>query len=114
MSSNLPAQGPKRPRHLMDPNAPVRTASDQSVTGVQRWVMTALVMTVAFLLAGGWVMIAVEIVTKQAGQVILLLNSAAFGIAGVVAARIIHQKSPLSPWLLVGFIPAIVGAFVVL
>jgi hypothetical protein len=114
MSSNLPAQGPKRPRHLMDPNAPVRTASNQSVTGVQRWVMTALAMTVAFLLAGGWVMIAAEIVTKQSGQIILLVNSAAFGVAGVIAARVIHQKSPLSLWLLLGFIPAVVGAFVVL
>jgi hypothetical protein len=114
MSSNSPANEPKRPRHLMDPNAPVRAASNQSVTGVQRWVMTSLVMTVSFLLAGGWVVIAAEIVTKQSGQIILLVNSAAFGVAGVAAGLVIHQKSPLSPWLLLGFIPAVIGAFVVL
>ena len=119
MSSNLPdpqnAQRPqqRRPRHLMDPNAlPVRQSSydDASVRRVQRWVMTALIVTVAMLLAVGWIAIAGTMVHKTPGKWVLLGNAAAFGVAGVAAARVIHEKSWLSPWLLLGFIPSIAGA----
>lgn len=114
MSSSLPERPqPRRARHLMDPNAlPQRptTYDDASVRRVQRWVMSALVVVVAFLLAFGWVLIAGTMVHKVAGQWVLLANSAAFGVAGVVAARVIHLRSWLSPWLLLGFVPALVGA----
>lgn len=120
MSSNLPERAsagqaqPRRARHLMDPNAlPQRptTYDDASVRRVQRWVMSALVVVVAFLLAFGWVLIAGTMVHGTGGKWVLLANSAAFGVAGVVAARIIHLRSWLSPWLLLGFVPAAVGAF---
>lgn len=120
--SNLPVQPerqperpsdgppPKRARHLMDPANPVRPVNNQAVTNVQRWVMTALLMTVALILAISWVLIAGTIVEKQSGQIALLVNSAAFGILGVLASRVIHQKSLLTPWVVVGCIPALVGA----
>ena len=77
---------------------------------VQRWVMTALIVTVAMLLAVGWIAIAGTMVHKTPGKWVLLGNAAAFGVAGVAAARVIHEKSWLSPWLLLGFIPSIAGA----
>ncbi len=114
MSSNLPERAqPRRARHLMDPNAlPQRQATydDASVRRVQRWVMSALVVVVAFLLAGGWVLIAGWIVSKPAGQWVLLGNAAAFGVAGVAGALVIHQRRWLSPLLLLGFVPLVVGA----
>ncbi|MDO7867375.1 hypothetical protein [Nocardioides jiangxiensis] len=114
MSSNLPERPQqRRPRHLMDPNAlPVRPASydDASVRRVQRWVMTALVVTVAMLLAVGWIAIAGTMVHKTPGKWVLLANAAAFGVAGIAGGRVIHQKSWISPWLLLGFVPSVVGA----
>lgn len=112
--SNLPErQQARRPRHLLDPDAlPSRptTYDDASVRRVQRWVMSALVVTVAMLLAAGWVVIAGTIVAKPAGQWVLLGNSAAFGVAGMAAALVIHQRRWLSPLLVLGFVPAVVGA----
>jgi hypothetical protein len=121
MSSNLPerpsGQAPRRARHLMDPNAlPQRptTYDDASTRRVQRWVMSALIVVVAFLLAFGWVLIAGTMIDKTAGKWVLLANSAAFGVAGVVAARVIHLRQWLSPWLVLGFVPAVAGGVWVL
>lgn len=112
--SNLPERPQaRRARHLMDPQAlPQRptTYDDASVRRVQRWVMAALVVTVAMLLAAGWVLIAATIAEKPAGQWVLLGNAAAFGVAGMAGALVIHQRRWLSPWLLFGFVPSVVGA----
>lgn len=105
--SNLPA---KRARHLMDPANPVRPVNNQAITNVQRWVMTALLMTVALILAVSWVVIAGTIVEKQPGKIALLVNSAAFGVLGILASRVIHQKSLVTGWVVVGCLPAVAGA----
>ncbi len=114
MSSNLPERSQvRRPRHLMDPNAlPARPTSydDASIRRVQRWVMTALVVTVAMLLAVGWIVIAGTMIEKTPGKWVMLFNAAAFGIAGIAAARVIHLKSWLSLWLLLGLVPSLAGA----
>lgn len=94
----------------MDPNNPVRPVDNAQLTRVQQWVQSALVVTVAFLLAGGWVVIAGSMIEKTGGQVVLLGNSVAFGVAGVAAGLVIHKRSWLSPWLLLGTVPAIAGA----
>lgn len=114
MSSNLPERPQvRRPRHLMDPNAlPVRRTAydDAAVRRVQRWVMTALVVVVAMLLAAGWIVIAGTMIDKTAGQWVMLASAAAFGVAGVAAGLVIHLRSWLSPWLLLGVIPAVASA----
>ena len=33
----------------------------------------------------------------------------AFGVAAVVAGLAIHRRPPLSPWLLLGLLPTVVG-----
>jgi hypothetical protein len=110
MSNPTPA---KRPRHLMDPNNPVRTSNDASLTQVQRWVMSVLVVTTMFHLVVGLV-VAAAYVDEQGGKIGLLVISAVFGVLGMAGAFAIHKKSPLTPWLLLGFVPTIIGAVWVL
>jgi hypothetical protein len=42
------------------------------------------------------------------------LIAGAVGVLGVAAGLLIHQKNPLSPWLLVGLVPAVVGLYFIL
>jgi hypothetical protein len=109
MSNPTPA---KRKRHLMDPDNPVRMASssDHSLTRVQRWVMSVLVVTTMVHLVAGLV-IAAAFVDQTSGQVGLLLIAAAFGVLGGVGALAIHGKRLYSPWILLGIVPSAVGAF---
>jgi len=43
-------------------------------------------------------------------QIGLLVIGGAFGVIAIVAALVIHQHRLLSPWLLLGIVPSIVGA----
>ncbi len=108
-----PAQ-PRRPRHLMDPDAPrpVRdhAAEDKDLTRVKRWVMSALAVTTIFHLVMGLIFAALFLDDPRPGaQVGLCLIAGAFGVIAIAVALLIHGKSPLSPWLLVGLIPSAVG-----
>jgi hypothetical protein len=40
--------------------------------------------------------------------------AAVVGVLGVAAGFLIHQKSPLTPWLVLGLIPAAIGLFYIL
>lgn len=105
---------PPRRRHLMDPNQPrpVRdsAAEAQSLSNVQRWVMSALVVTTIFHLVMGLIIAALFIDDPRPGaQVGLCLIAGAFGMIAVALAFVIHGKFPLTPWLLVGLIPSTVG-----
>jgi lipopolysaccharide export LptBFGC system permease protein LptF len=111
-----PAQ-PRR-RHLMDPNAPrpVRdhAAENKSLSRVQRWVMSALVVTTLFHLVMGLIVAALFIDNPRPGaQVGLCLIAGAFGVIAVAVGFLIHGKKPLTPWLLVGLIPSAVGIYLV-
>lgn len=110
MSSPTPA---KRPRHLMDPENPVRTSDDASLTHVQRWVMSVLVVTTMFHLVVGLV-VAAAYVDQRSGQIGLLLISGVFAVLGLAGAFAIHKRSPLSPWMLLSLLPTVVGAIWVL
>lgn len=106
---------PKRPRHLMDPANPVRMVNDHSLTRVQRTVMSVLAGTTILHLAVGLVIAAVMIdEDKTPARVGLNIIAGAFGVVAVAAARLIHQRNPLTPWLVVGLLPAAVGLFLVL
>jgi hypothetical protein len=107
-------QPAKRPRHLMDPDNPVRPVNDRSLTNVQRWVMSVLVVfTIAHLAIG--IAIAASVVPddKTAAQIGLNLIACAFGVIGVAAGLLIHGKKPqtwpYAPWLLLGLLPGVVG-----
>jgi hypothetical protein len=78
------------------------------VERVQRWVMSALLVTVAAIFAGGMALLSSTSV--QAGaRPGLLVVSAVVGVLGIVGVRVIHAKSLLTPWLLAGLLPAVLG-----
>ena len=111
---NTPA-APKRQRHLMDPNNPVRMRNDHQLSKVQRTVMSALAVTTIFHLSAGLVIAAWAIDgVGNGGRIGLLVIAAVFGVLAVASGFVIHKKSAATPWLLVGLIPAVAGAIWVL
>ena len=110
---------PRRARHLMDPNAPRRTREEheseqRSLTHVQRWVMSVLAVTTLFHLQVGLILAALFLDDPRPGAEIgLCLIAGAFGVISVALALLIHGRRPLTPWLLVGLVPAAVGIWLV-
>lgn len=83
-----------------------------SLTRVQRWVMSTLAVTTIFHMSAGLVLAAMYVPTLDA-QIGLLAVSGAFGVVAVAAGVLIHQRSPLTPWLLLGLVPPAIGAWLV-
>jgi hypothetical protein len=107
------ADRPPVRKHLMDPHNPrPQNREPMSLGRVQKWVLSTLAATTILHLAAGLVVAAVfsERVDAQVG---LLAIGAAFGVIAILAALIIHQHRLLSPWLLLGLVPSIVGAVVI-
>jgi len=103
----------KRPRHLMDPNNPVRPVNDKSLTHVQRWVLSVLaVFTIAHLCVG--IVIAATMTDQRSGQIGLSIIAGLFGVAAVVLGQAIHKHDPRNGWLLLGLLPTVVGLVLVL
>ena len=107
---------PPRRKHLMDPANPRPQASRQSMsmTSVQRWVMSVLAVTTIGHFAAGLVVAAIFLDRGTGSQVGLDLIAGAVGVLGVAAGFMIHQRSPLTPWLLAGLVPAAIGLYVIL
>ena len=104
---------PRRARHLIDPSAPRPQRSDpMSLTQVQRWVMSVLATTTIAHLAAGIVIAAYFLDSGRAGgQLGLLVIAGCFGMIAVAVGFVLHKKSALNPWLVLGWIPSIVGAW---
>jgi hypothetical protein len=99
-------------KHLMTPGQPRPAQRSTSLTTVQRWVMSSLsAITILHMSAG--LVVAAVVSDRLGSQIGLLLIGAAFGILAFVAALLIHRRNPLSPWLLVGLLPALVGAYLI-
>lgn len=119
--STLPEQAPrKRPRHLMDPNAPRRpqdfATEKRQLTRVQQWVMSVLAVTTILHMSAGLV-IAAAFLPEERGtgpQIGLCAVAAAFGVAAAATGLAIHKHRVLSPWLALGVLPGVVGAWLVL
>ncbi|WP_372727605.1 hypothetical protein [Nocardioides sp.] len=108
---------PHRPRrHLMDPANPRRrSAPAMSMTSVQRWVMSVLAVTTVGHFAGGLVVAAVFIdPARQGARIGLTVIAGVVGVLGIAAAFLIHQRNPLTPWLVAGLLPAVVGFVLIL
>jgi len=108
-----PRSGPPPVRkHLMVPGQPRPPQRYQtSLTSVQRWVMSSLAAVTLLHMSAG-IVVAACFSSRTDAKVGLLLIGAAFGVLAVVAAMAIHRRNPLSPWLLLGLLPAAVGAVV--
>jgi hypothetical protein len=83
-----------------------------SLGRVQKWVLSTLAVSTIFHLAAGLVVAALYVDTLDA-QIGLLAISGAFGVIAIAVGVLIHQRSPLTPWLALGLIPPAVGAFLV-
>ncbi|MEO7352602.1 MAG: hypothetical protein ABIR34_12465 [Marmoricola sp.] len=110
----------RRPRHLLDPDNLQQShrrsqSSTDSLGRVQRWVMSVLAVTTILHLAAGLVLAAYFIdESRQGARIGLCLIAAAVGVLAAATGRVIHHKLPLSPWLLLGLTPGIVGLWLVL
>ncbi len=77
---------------------------------VQKWVLSILAATTIVHLAGGLVIAAMYVDPERTGaQVGLNVLAGAFGVIAIVVFRAIHQLKPVSAWLLLGILPALVG-----
>jgi len=110
-------QPPPRRRHLLDPAnpRPAASTSGMSLTSVQRWVMSSLAVTTVGHLAVGIVIAAAYVGDERPGADVGLLGVAALlGMLGVAVGFLIHERSAFTPWVLLGLLPAVIGAFLVL
>lgn len=102
----------------MDPNAPRKAASAEDVARlqrVQRWVMSVLVATTIFHLSAGLVIAGAVIDdSERVAQVGLCVLGGAFGVMAIAAAFAIHRRSILSPWLVLGLVPTLIGLVIIL
>ena len=107
------SQSTHHPRkHLMVPGQPARRQDSMSLGRVQRWVMSTLAVSTILHLAAGLVVAALFVGTLDA-KIGLLAISGAFGAVAVAVGLMIHQRSPLSLWLVLGLLPPAVGAIFV-
>jgi len=99
----------------MDPSNPVRPVNDRSLTSVQRWVMSTLIVFTVAHLAVGVVLAAVLIDSSfVAARVGLNVIAMAFGVIGLMGGFAVHKHRVLNLWLLLGVIPGLVGLILVL
>ena len=83
------------------------------ITKVQQWVATALVLVVGMTPAIALAMVSVMMNDEQGmhdNAVGLWVMSPIWGVATIVGALLIHRRRVLSPWLLLGLVPAAVAA----
>jgi hypothetical protein len=83
-----------------------------TLTQVQRWVLSVLAVTTIFHLSAGLVLASFYVDGARTGARIgLLVIAGLFGVLAVVAGLGIHGRSPVSAWLLLGWVPSIVGVY---
>jgi hypothetical protein len=107
----------RRQRHLLDPedlrgSHQRSQGSAESLSRVQMWVTSVLVVTTLDHLAGG--VASVAVFTDDArldARIGLNIIAAVTGCLAVAAGLMIHKRSPLSWWLLLGLLPGVIGAW---
>lgn len=99
-------------KHLMTPGSPRPQRQSMSLSSVQKWVMSTLVASTIMHLAAG-VVVAAYFSDRVDSQIGLLVIAGAFGMIAIEAALLIHRHRPVSAWLLLGLVPALVGAWVI-
>ena len=81
------------------------------VERVQRWVASALVLTVATLFATGMAILS-GTVDRAGAEPGLLIISGVVGLMAMAGMRAINLRRILTPWLLLGLLPAVaVGSY---
>lgn len=108
-------QAPRVRRHLIDPANPPRRSAQKSMSigQVQKWVLSALAVTTILHLSAGLIIAAIFLAPERGdvGKVGLNVIAGLIGVGAAAAFRGIHQKPVLSAWLLLGFLPCLVGLY---
>lgn len=100
----------RRPRHLMDPENPVRPVNDASLTRVQRWVLSSLTLVTVAHFAVGLLLAARALPAEVVGgRVALAAIAGVLWTAGVAGSRALHDARIWSAWLLVGPLLGVAG-----
>lgn len=76
------------------------------IVRVQRWVMSALLLTTAMLFASGLALLSVVVEDRGGARIGLMVIAGIVGVIAMVGVRLINEKAWLTPWLLFGLIPA--------
>jgi hypothetical protein len=82
------------------------------VERVQKWVMSTLLTTVMFIFAFGLSLLGQHLPDNPGADVGLVVIGAAIGITAILAVRVINERRLLTPWLLLGVVPALLGWYV--
>ena len=83
------------------------------ITKVQQWVASAVLLMVGFGVAIplAWASPQMLTVPEDSGRALpLWVMSAVWGVATIAGVLLIHRRHLLSPWLLVGLLPAALAA----
>ena len=82
-----------------------------ALTGVQRWVMSVLLVTTILHFSAGLAIAAIVMDENRVdARVGLNVLAAVTGVVAVAAGLAIHGKRPVSLWSLLGLVPGVVGA----
>lgn len=97
----------------MTPGVPrPQRQSSMSTAQVQKWVLTVLATVTIGHLSGGMVVAALAVpADRPVPRIGLLVIGALIGLLAAGAVRAIHRLPIPSPWLAVGLLPALVGAY---
>lgn len=104
--ANLPAK-PRVAKHLMTPGQPQRQLNREpmSIGSVQKWV-GASILCVTLGIHSTFMGFAASTLDSTGRQIGMLVIAGIFGIIAPFVTLLIHGKSPVSPWLILGVIPA--------
>ena len=102
----------RRRRHLIDLDNPPPPSPkySMSLNRVQTWVLSTLAVATILHMSAGLV-VAALFAPRMDAKVGLLVIGGLFGVVSVAAGLAIHRRRILSWWLLLGWIPAVVGAY---
>ncbi len=81
------------------------------ITQVQQWILSVLAFTVIEHFAAGLAFAGI-LSDDQDARVGLNVLAGVTGVVAVAAFRALHGKSILSPWLLLGPLPGVIGAWI--
>lgn len=117
-TSSTSAGRSRKARHLIDFDAPPKPPDPNAAARLQRvqhWVMSVLAVSVALHLAIGCIIAAMTLddATRTA-EIGLNVMAGVFSIIGVALGLAIHGRRVLSPWLLLGVLPALAGVWLTL
>lgn len=94
----------------------MRLRQQMTIEQVQRWVVSFLILAVALFPLGALFAVIATIVDsgRRSDGLLLLAVMAALGVLALGAIRLVHGRFVLHPVLILGLVPAIVTAVIVL